>query len=44
MLRLNIKDWPEAPDQLPAYSALTANSKLEHLDLQELERPLPAAA
>jgi len=32
-LRLDIRDWPEAADQLPAYSALTSNSNLERLQL-----------
>jgi hypothetical protein len=46
VLRLDIAPWPSAPDQLAAYSALTASSTLHHLDLQEREPPgpLPAAA
>jgi hypothetical protein len=44
VLRLDIAPWPEAPKQLPAYSALTASSTLERLDLYGLRRPLPAAA
>jgi len=36
VLRLDIKDWPEAADQLPAYSALTSNSNLERLQLNNI--------
>jgi len=43
-LRLDIRDWPQAAYQLPAYSALTSNSNLERLELLNSRCPLPVAA
>jgi hypothetical protein len=45
-LRLDIptEDWPQAEDQLPAYAALTSNTRLQFLNLQRFAHPLPSTA